>query len=153
MTAYEQVLEHYLKFPDRSDFVPVAGGEGGVSLLYSGSGGLAKARFLTFYLGVNAALVPSEKEKIFEILETLGGDVSGEEYGSDEEILEDGEGNILSASYDDAPIIKLVNQLMIQAVKNGASDIHFEGKDNAFAVRFRVDGKLSHCPNQSHFIP
>jgi general secretion pathway protein E len=87
--------------------------------------------------------VPCDKEKIFEILETLGGDVSGDEYGGDEEVFEDGDGNILSASYDDAPIIKLVNQLMIQAVKNGASDIHFEGKDNAFAVRFRIDGKLS----------
>jgi len=144
MTDYEKVLENYLKFPDRSDFVPVKSGtEGNVSVLYSGSTGLAKARFLTFYLGVDAELVSSEKEKIFEILETLGGDVSGEDYGSDDEVFEDGEGNILSASYDDAPIIKLVNQLMIQAVKNGASDIHFEGKDNSFAVRFRVDGKLS----------
>lgn len=142
MTIYEQVLEHYLKFPDRSDFVPVKNGDEDVSVLYSGDSGLSKARYLSFYTGINAKLVPAEREQIFEILENLGGDVSETDYGSDEEIFED-DGNILSASYDDAPIIKLVNQLMIQAVKNGASDIHFEGKDNAFAVRFRIDGKLS----------
>jgi general secretion pathway protein E len=143
MTIYERVLEQYLKFPDRSDFVPVQKGEEQVELLYNGTSGLTKARFFLFSLGIKAELVAVERERIFEVLENLGGNVEGDDYNSDDEIFSDDEGNILSASYDDAPIIKLVNQIMIQAVKGGTSDIHFEGKDNSFAVRFRVDGKLS----------
>ena len=50
--------------------------------------------------------------------------------------------DILSASYDDAPVIKLLNQIMISAVKAAASDIHFESRDNFFMVRYRIDGKL-----------
>ena len=46
-------------------------------------------------------------------------------------------------SADDAPIIKLVNSVIAQAVQDGASDIHFEPAGNEMRVRFRVDGVLS----------
>ncbi|WP_022852192.1 GspE/PulE family protein [Limisalsivibrio acetivorans] len=140
MTDYEKAIDSYLRFPDRSDFVPVD--EDGLKFLFADDNGLVKARFLAFSLGLNPSFEQVSRERVFEILEHLGGEVS-DEFESDEETLEDDEtANILSASYDDAPIIKLVNQLMIQAVKKGASDIHFEGMDNSFAVRLRVDGKL-----------
>ena len=42
----------------------------------------------------------------------------------------------------DAPIIKLVNHIISQSVKSGASDIHIEPYQNAFKVRYRVDGVL-----------
>lgn len=43
---------------------------------------------------------------------------------------------------DDAPIIGLVNSLMNQAIKDLASDIHFEPQDKTLRVRFRIDGML-----------
>ncbi|MBF0190914.1 MAG: type II secretion system ATPase GspE [Magnetococcales bacterium] len=43
---------------------------------------------------------------------------------------------------DDAPIIQLVNSLIIQALRNRASDIHIEPFENNLIVRFRVDGLL-----------
>ena len=43
---------------------------------------------------------------------------------------------------DDGPIIQLVNDVMIQCVNQGASDIHFESYENALRVRLRVDGTL-----------
>ena len=43
---------------------------------------------------------------------------------------------------DDAPIIRLINALLTQAVKEGASDIHIEPFENRLVVRFRVDGVL-----------
>jgi general secretion pathway protein E len=43
---------------------------------------------------------------------------------------------------DEAPVIRLVNSLLFQAVREGASDIHIEPYDRAVAVRFRVDGLL-----------
>jgi general secretion pathway protein E len=43
---------------------------------------------------------------------------------------------------DDAPIIRMLNALLTQAVKDGASDIHIEPYERSSAVRFRVDGSL-----------
>ena len=45
-------------------------------------------------------------------------------------------------SDDDAPIIRLINALLTQAVKENASDIHIEPFENRLVVRFRVDGVL-----------
>ncbi|MBT1451392.1 type II secretion system ATPase GspE [Glaciecola sp. XM2] len=43
---------------------------------------------------------------------------------------------------DDAPIIKLINAMLGEAIKEGASDIHIETFENQLIVRFRVDGVL-----------
>ncbi|MDX5410915.1 MAG: type II secretion system ATPase GspE [Thauera sp.] len=45
-------------------------------------------------------------------------------------------------SEDDAPIIRLINALLTEAVKENASDIHVETFENRLVVRFRVDGVL-----------
>ena len=45
-------------------------------------------------------------------------------------------------SDDDAPIIRLINAVLTQAVKEGASDIHIEPFENRLVVRFRTDGVL-----------
>jgi type IV pilus assembly protein PilB len=57
---------------------------------------------------------------------------------------EDGHGEIvdLRESADDAPVIKLVNQIIAQAAEQGSSDIHFEPEDGSMRVRFRIDGVL-----------
>jgi len=57
-----------------------------------------------------------------------------EEFGA--EVVE------LRESADDAPVIKLVNQIIAQAVEQGASDIHLEPEGGGMRVRFRVDGVL-----------
>jgi len=48
----------------------------------------------------------------------------------------------LLESKDDAPIIRLINALLTEAVKENASDIHIEPFENRLVVRFRVDGVL-----------
>jgi len=48
----------------------------------------------------------------------------------------------LLESEDDAPIIRLINAVLTQAVKENASDIHIEPFENRLVVRFRVDGVL-----------
>lgn len=45
---------------------------------------------------------------------------------------------------DDAPIIRLINALLSQAIRENASDIHIEPFEGRLAVRFRVDGALRH---------
>ncbi len=48
----------------------------------------------------------------------------------------------LAEMAEEAPVIKLVNLIIMQAVKDGASDIHIEPEEDALKVRFRVDGVL-----------
>jgi general secretion pathway protein E len=48
----------------------------------------------------------------------------------------------LLESSDDAPVIKFINGLLVEAIKENASDIHIESFENRLQVRFRVDGVL-----------
>jgi type IV pilus assembly protein PilB len=48
----------------------------------------------------------------------------------------------LAAAVDDAPIVKLINAILTDAVKRGASDIHFECFEHELRVRYRIDGAL-----------
>jgi type IV pilus assembly protein PilB len=48
----------------------------------------------------------------------------------------------IRASAEDAPVIKLVNSILGQAVTEGASDIHFEREESEMRIRFRIDGVL-----------
>jgi general secretion pathway protein E len=52
---------------------------------------------------------------------------------------------------DDAPIIRLINALLTEAIKQNASDIHLEPYENRLSVRFRIDGVLREIlePNRS----
>lgn len=43
---------------------------------------------------------------------------------------------------DDTPIVKFVNKVLLDAIKRGASDIHFEPYEKSFRVRYRIDGML-----------
>jgi type IV pilus assembly protein PilB len=62
-------------------------------------------------------------------LETVGG----------EEELDDKAG---SNDVEDAPIVRFVNKVMLDAIRRGASDIHFEPYEKLYRVRFRMDGVL-----------
>jgi len=48
----------------------------------------------------------------------------------------------LEKSTEDAPVVKLVNAILTDAIKKGASDIHIEPYEKVFRVRFRIDGVL-----------
>ena len=47
-----------------------------------------------------------------------------------------------SLGTDEAPIVKFVNKVLLQAIKLGASDIHFEPYEKSYRIRFRIDGIL-----------
>ena len=72
--------------------------------------------------------------------ESVMGDI--EESGLDEVAHELEEPRDLLDADDDAPIIRLVNSLLFQAVKDRASDIHVEPFERDVMVRFRIDGIL-----------
>ena len=68
-----------------------------------------------------------------EGLDSLDVDASDEEAG--------GEGAV-DAKGDDTPVVKFVNKVLVDAIKRGASDIHFEPYETDYRVRLRVDGIL-----------
>ncbi|GGA33320.1 type IV-A pilus assembly ATPase PilB [Dyella nitratireducens] len=62
-----------------------------------------------------------------------------------ESVDEDGESNssgIDATGGDDAPVVKFVNKILVDAIRRGASDIHFEPYENQYRVRLRMDGML-----------
>jgi type IV pilus assembly protein PilB len=63
----------------------------------------------------------------------------------DVEILEDNEEidlTTLSKMSEDAPVVRLVNVLLVDALRRGASDIHVEPYEKELRIRFRIDGVL-----------
>jgi len=78
--------------------------------------------------------------------------------GEDEAVIltEDGKDSLedVVAKAEEAPVIKLVNLLLIQAVREKASDIHIEPFKNRINVRFRIDGILHKiAPPSQHLLP
>ncbi len=59
-----------------------------------------------------------------------------------EAVDEDDRGNDDISETDDAPIVRFINKLLIDAIKQGCSDIHFEPYEKTYRVRFRTDGIL-----------
>jgi type IV pilus assembly protein PilB len=76
-----------------------------------------------------SALTADEGDVDLESLETIGG----------EEELED---KIGRDDVEDAPIVRFVNKVMLDAIRRGASDIHFEPFEKIYRVRLRMDGVL-----------
>lgn len=67
----------------------------------------------------------------------------------DLDISSDGEGEEEEDGMhaDDAPIVRFVNKVLLDAIKQGASDIHFEPYESIYRVRFRIDGILHEVAN------
>jgi type IV pilus assembly protein PilB len=69
--------------------------------------------------------------------------------------LEDVEVSSLQGMAQEAPVVRLVNSILSQSVREGASDIHISPEKDHVQVRFRVDGKLHEvpAPPKSMFLP
>jgi type IV pilus assembly protein PilB len=65
-----------------------------------------------------------------------------EEFDIGAEDEEDGDDLEADDGVSDAPLVRLVNSIILQAAEDGASDIHFDPQDDALVVRLRVDGVL-----------
>ncbi|HEY6349306.1 MAG TPA: type IV-A pilus assembly ATPase PilB [Candidatus Angelobacter sp.] len=80
------------------------------------------------------------EENVDELLASMG-DEADVELQADQAEMDLSE---LEKSADEAPIVKLVNIILTDAVKRGASDIHIEPYEKEYRVRFRIDGVLQH---------
>ena len=106
-----------------------------------------------FAAGINTDAVLVDDAALSKLIADLGEQSGGFDsdmasLGADGEYdLEIGEGKIEEEdeahdSADDTPIVRFVNKVLLDAIKQGASDIHFEPYEKDYRVRFRTDGIL-----------
>lgn len=139
-------------FAKRHGVLPLEFNDGHIRIAYrpdTHSQSLAELRrFLSLPLHFN----PVSKETFESLMqEFYEGDSDGaarmmEDLGDEMDLnqiaLQLPEPEDLLESADDAPIIRLINALLTEAIKENASDIHIESFENRLQVRFRVDGVL-----------
>ncbi len=89
--------------------------------------------------GAVEAYLNSEEESIGD---ALGGLDEDDLDDLDVEAVGDSPTEHDDAEVDEAPIVRFVNKVLLDAIKSGASDIHFEPYEKAYRVRFRTDGIL-----------
>lgn len=107
---------------------------------------------IKFHIGANTEAVVIEEDKLGKAIEKAMeaadgglGDMEDSDFdnlddlevGGDEHENEDD-----SADIDDAPVVRFVNKVLLDAIKKGASDLHFEPYEKSYRVRFRIDGVL-----------
>ncbi|MBX3705153.1 MAG: type IV-A pilus assembly ATPase PilB [Pseudomonadales bacterium] len=108
---------------------------------------------IKFQTGVSTEAVLVEEDKLAQLIESYLkreeddglGDLGDE--GLDDLDLEafdeakDDDVDVRSAT-DDTPVVRFINKMLLDAIKGGSSDIHFEPYEKTYRVRFRTDGIL-----------
>jgi type IV pilus assembly protein PilB len=112
---------------------------------------LDEVKFATGY-SVEAIVVEEDKladlvTKTLEQVDTAMPELAHEDFEMDALDVQAGEEAVSAdlgegADVDDAPIVRFVNKVMLDAIRRGASDIHFEPYERAYRIRFRLDGVL-----------
>jgi type IV pilus assembly protein PilB len=103
-----------------------------------------------FQMGMALSPVVVEDDKLGRLIDKIieSGDTSmksmdlGDDYdlGDDEGQLQEVETQ--TQEVDDAPVVKFLNKMLLDAINMGASDLHFEPYEKFYRVRYRVDGIL-----------
>ncbi|HEX3323508.1 MAG TPA: type IV-A pilus assembly ATPase PilB [Terriglobales bacterium] len=89
--------------------------------------------------GIEKAYGTNNQEELETVMQSMTDLDADVELQSEEQEMELAD---LERAADEAPIVKLVNLVLTDAVKRGASDIHMEPYEKEFRVRFRIDGVL-----------
>jgi len=109
---------------------------------------------IKFAVGMQVEQILVEEDKLARTIEkTLEEMEGGLNMGEDDELEDLGDlevaedkddaGDVAGDEIDDAPVVKFVNKVLLDAIKKGASDLHFEPYEKMYRVRFRIDGVLT----------
>ncbi len=113
-------------------------------------------------LAIEPILVDTDTlQRTLEIWQSSGDNLSDLLGGSDDlgtlEVADDpadaAEKGVDAKGEDDTPVVKFINKILVDAIRRGASDIHFEPYEDSYRVRVRVDGVLrsvSRMANKMH---
>lgn len=104
---------------------------------------------IRFNSKMNVESVIVEFDKLDKLIENLFADTGNFEFSDDEfdldvEEVDPNQKNQKNEdpTGDESPIVKYINKLLIDAIRMGASDLHFEPYEKSYRVRYRVDGVL-----------
>ncbi|MCF6337377.1 MAG: type IV-A pilus assembly ATPase PilB [Gammaproteobacteria bacterium] len=107
---------------------------------------------IKFHVGANTEAVLVEENKLKDVIEKAmaGADTSLADMSGDGDLddLDIGGGDEIEdnstsdADVDDAPVVRFVNKILLDAINTGASDVHFEPYEKTYRVRYRRDGVL-----------
>ncbi|HKJ95276.1 MAG TPA: type IV-A pilus assembly ATPase PilB, partial [Gammaproteobacteria bacterium] len=106
---------------------------------------------MKFHTGINTEPILVEEDKLARALEVAGESLDEAMTGLVDEDLEnidigggeeDQQADITAADVDDAPVVRFVNKILLDAINRGASDVHFEPYERFYRIRFRQDGIL-----------
>ena len=111
---------------------------------------LAAIDDIKFQTGSNTEAVLVEVDKLSKIIEKILDEDDGMDDMMDEgledlefaETDEAADDDDDSSNIDDTPVVKFINKMLLDAIKKGASDLHFEPYEKRYRVRFRIDGVL-----------
>ena len=108
-----------------------------------------------FNTGLNAEVVVVEYDKLHKLIDkvfdsSLGSDFTESDWdlgsmGIVETDDDDGPGAM--PDKEDQPIIAFINKMLLDAIRKGASDLHFEPYEKVYRIRFRIDGILHEVAN------
>ena len=134
----------------RQRLVPVGRVDGILQVATSDPFDLYAFDDLRLLTGLNIQPVLATRDEIEKVIKThygLGGDTLDEMVGEDDApaALETGSEDLLEAAQE-ASVIKLVNEIILEAVNERASDIHVEPYEHHMAIRYRIDGVLQEAP-------
>lgn len=104
---------------------------------------------------LNIEVVIVEHNKLVKCLEKYFTEETSFDFGDDDldvDIISTDQSNTPSdqddqSSEEEAPIVKYINKLLVDAIRMGASDLHFEPYEKSYRVRYRVDGVLRSITN------
>jgi len=105
---------------------------------------------IRFQTGMQIELVIAEIDKLARMAEQLGATAQEtlsqlsmeDELGALDVALEAETGEAAGTDVDDAPIVKFIQKVLVDAINDGASDIHFEPYEKYYRIRVRTDGVL-----------
>lgn len=140
-----------IKFMKASKFVPLEMVDHHLRIAMADTADTYTVEALKLAYNVSVEAVQGDAEDILDAIDRLYGagsqsiDMIIEEAGKDVEELSgyvDEDTSHLRDMASEAPIIRLVNRLILNAIDQRASDIHFEPFEKVFRVRYRIDGVL-----------
>ncbi|KXZ66501.1 type IV-A pilus assembly ATPase PilB [Acinetobacter venetianus] len=111
---------------------------------------------IRFNTKLNIEPIIVEHNKLEKLIEQQFGDTGSFDFGDGEDFDLEGidvetaasqEEEDTSNQSDESPIVKYINKLLIDAIRMGASDLHFEPYEKMYRVRYRVDGVLRQIAN------
>ena len=87
--------------------------------------------------------VEAQAQSVAQALDTMSGGSEDIDFGELEDLADaPGEDLAANADVDDAPVVRFLQKLLLDAIGEGASDLHFEPYEKFYRVRFRLDGQM-----------